>query len=393
MVVLGKRSPVVVSLEGVGRAASRPGTRVPVVACLIYLGYRVLTLGEAAWLLRRGEMRTMHWSLWQWMTHVFDARFYERIASHGYAGHPYGWFPGYPAAMRAVAVLPWVSVAVAGLLVTLAAGLAAAWGVARLGMMLTGNPKTSYLLVALWCAAPGSVVLSMVYSEALFIALAVWSLIALLNRNWLLAGGLAMLAGTVRSGAMALVAAIAIAALAVLVNTVRNREPLGPVWRPAAAPVLAALGLLGFWAYVALQTGHLTGWFWAESHWYHMGFDGGRGAYEALRSVFLGVARQRVMIAVPAIVAAVLLAGWAMLEDLPAVLKVYTAGIVFLAITGDAHYLGGTPRFLLPAVLLGYPLARVLTQVRASVLYPLLAFAGIASTWFSLYLMGGGWAP
>jgi hypothetical protein len=42
-------------------------------------------------------------------------------------------------------------------------------------------------MAALWAVAPGSIVLSMLYSEALFCALAIWSLIALVERRWLTA--------------------------------------------------------------------------------------------------------------------------------------------------------------------------------------------------------------
>ena len=111
---------------------------------------------------------------------------------------------------------------------TIAAGLAAAWGLTRLGMVLTGDRRVSLLVAALWAVAPGSIVLSMVYSEALFCALAIWSLIALVERRWLTAAGLTILAGTVRSSAMALVAAVAVAAVPTLIRAVRARQRGSP---------------------------------------------------------------------------------------------------------------------------------------------------------------------
>ena len=162
--------------------------------------------------------------------------------------------PGYPESAQC-----W-----AGLGVTIAAGLAAAWGLTRLGMTLTGDRRVSLLMTALWAVAPGSIVLSMLYSEALFCALAIWSLIALVERRWLTAAGLTILAGTVRSSALALVAAVTVAALPALIRAARARRPIAAWWRPAAALLLAPLGLLGYWGYVAWAVHRPGGWFWVE---------------------------------------------------------------------------------------------------------------------------------
>lgn len=109
----------------------------------------------------------------------------------------------------------------AGLAVTAVAGLATAWGLVILGLKLTADPRVGLLMVAIWAVAPGSAVLSMVYAEALFCALAVWALIALVGQRWLTAAGLTALAGTVRSTAAALVAAVAVAAVAALIALIR----------------------------------------------------------------------------------------------------------------------------------------------------------------------------
>ena len=79
--------------------------------------------------------------------------------------------------------------------------MTAAWGLTRLGLKLTRDPRISLLLVAIWAVAPGSVALSMTYAEALFCALAIWALFALASGRWLTAGLLTLAAGTVRSTA------------------------------------------------------------------------------------------------------------------------------------------------------------------------------------------------
>jgi hypothetical protein len=67
--------------------------------------------------------------------------------------------------------------------------------------------------------------------------------------------------------------------------------------------------------------------------------------------------------------------------------------VVLTALVTGSFYLGSKPRFLLPALLLGLPLARLLAPARTWILVPLIAVLAAASTWFALYLMTVGWAP
>ena len=80
-------------------------------------------------------------------------------------------------------------------------------------------------------------------------------------------------------------------------------------------------------------------------------------------------------------------------ERMPVYVHVYTLAVVLIALAAGPYFFGGKPRFLLPAVLLGLPLARLLAPARTWVLIPLIAMFAVASTWFGLYLMTVGWAP
>ena len=91
--------------------------------------------------------------------------------------------------------------------------------------------------------------------------------------------------------------------------------------------------------------------------------------------------------------AATALAVCSLTERMPGYLHSYTLVIVVTALATGPYYLGSKPRFLLPAMLLGLPLARLLAPARPWVLIPLIAMFGAASTWFSLYLMSVGSAP
>ena len=377
---------------GAGEHRPSPGSSLPVYGALIFAGIRVLSLVTAAFLLPRGKFRELRCSLPQ-LIRVWDSGRYLTIAVHGYRHHSnLVWFPGYPAAIRVIAWIPGVSPVGAGLGVTIAAGLAAAWGLTRLTMALTGNRRISLLTTALWAAAPASFVLSMVYSEALFCALAIWSLIALVERRWLTAAGLTILAGTVRSSAMALVVAVAVAALPALIRAARARQDLAAWWRPAAALLLAPLGLLGYWGYVAWAVHRLGGWFSLEKS-VQNGFDWGQSIMLALKNAIIDGPTAFVALTLLVIAAAATLAVCSLTERMPVCLHAYTLVIVLTALATGPYYLGSKPRFLLPAMLLGLPLARLLAPARMWVLIPLIAMLAAASTWFSLYLMSVGWAP
>jgi hypothetical protein len=97
---------------------------------------------------------------------------------------------------------------------------------------------------------------------------------------------------------------------------------------------------------------------------------------------------------VGALVAAVLLALWSLTERIPVYLHVYTIVVVFLALTTSANWISSKPRFILPAVLLALPVARLLAPLRTSVLVPLIGVLAVATTWFGLYLaIIAKWTP
>jgi Gpi18-like mannosyltransferase len=370
----------------------RRGLPLPLYGTLIFAGLRVLSLAVAWVLLPRGRFHLVHASL-RGLLKSWDGGRYLYIAAHGYPGdRNILWFPGYPAAIRAVHAIPGVHLGEAALIVTIIAGLAAAWGLTRLVMTLTGNRRISLLTTALWAVAPASFVLSMMYSEALFCALAVWALVALAERRWLTAAGLTILAGTVHTSAVALIAAVIFAAVPVLFRAAEERQRFAAWWRPAAALVLAPLGLLGFFAYAALTTHRLNGWFLDEEK-VHNGFDLGRSLLLTLKHAIAWGPSAYVALTLLVIAAAVVLAGFSLTERLPASVQAYTLAIVLLALASGPGYLGSKPRFLLPAMLLGLPLARWLAQARTWLLIPLITMFAVASTWFFLYLITFHWAP
>lgn len=164
------------------------------------------------------------------LTGRWDAVWYVRIAENGYGYQvtlPNGsvhsdlaFFPLFPALERALSTVLPVDAATAGLLVSWAASLAAAWGIYAVGSHAAGR-QAGVALAVLWGVYPTAFVQSMAYTETLFTALAAWSILAVLRDRWILAGALCVLAGLTRPTAAALIAAIGITAL---VTVVRERK-------------------------------------------------------------------------------------------------------------------------------------------------------------------------
>ena len=80
-------------------------------------------------------------------------------------------------------------------------------------------------------------------------------------------------------------------------------------------------------------------------------------------------------------------------ERMPAYLKVYILVTVLLAVLTSSAFLGSKPRVLLPALLLGFPLAKVLAPVRDDVLVVMIAILAVASAWLTLSAAAMGIVP
>ncbi|MGD0069288.1 MAG: hypothetical protein ABSB76_38445 [Streptosporangiaceae bacterium] len=158
--------------------------------------------------------------------------------------------------------------------------------------------------------------------------------------------------------------------------------------------MLAPLGLVGYLGYVAMATHRLDGWFWIENHTCHMVFDWGVSTLRVIKSTFINAPSVALVLVVLTIIAAVMLALWSLTERIPVYLHVYTLAVVVMAVTTSANWIGSKPRFLLPALLLALPVARLLAPLRIAVLAGLIVVLTVLSTWFGLYLhLVARWVP
>lgn len=376
-------------------ALSRLRSSTTVIAIAVYVATRIISLWTFGLLLPLHDFRVirLNGGIWPYVTYSSDAGWYMTIAQHGYQASDIAtlhFYPGYPAAISAIAWIPGMGVARAGIVVTAIAGLAAAAGLGQLGLRLTGDSRISVLVVALWAVAPAAFVLSMAYAEALFCALATWALVAVADRRWITAGVLTMLAGTIHSSAAALIAAVAVAALIAVIESARTGRLTPGAWlRPAAAVVIAPLGLIGFWLFVTAR--YPGGWLAAETN-SGQGIDWGISTWHAVVRA-LGAPSTFTLLFVLAVLAATGLAAWTITERIPAYLKVYVLCNLLLALLTGPEFLGSKPRILLPALLLGFPLAKILAPSRNYVLILMIAILAAASAWFTLIQTAVGIPP
>jgi len=331
--------------------------RSAVRAVLLVVGVRVIGVLALA-LAAASSGRSAHARLVRW-----DAQWYAGIARAGYGHtvlHPdgrhlsdYAFFPLLPMLERVVGAVFGLAYVDAGLVVTWLATALAAWGLYAVGAHVYGA-RVGVLLAVLWSVVPVAVVTSMAYSEALFTALAAWAVHATLRRHWLLAGGLAALAGLTRPVGVAVVAAVAIPAL---VEVVRRRD------RRALAGMLGApLGFLGYLAWVGTRTGEPFGYFRVADGWGN-GFDGGRAFGGWVVDHLDGDGWWQGVLLVAGVVLLLSLLVLAVRDRQPLPLLVLGATLLALALT-TSGYFGSKPRYLLPAYPLLLPLALRLSRLR-----------------------------
>jgi hypothetical protein len=324
------------------------------------------------------------------LTGRWDAVWYVRIAENGYGYQvtlPNGsvhsdlaFFPLFPALERALSTVLPVDAATAGLLVSWAASLAAAWGIYAVGSHAAGRPA-GVALAVLWGVYPTAFVQSMAYTETLFTALAACSILAVLRDRWILAGALCVLAGLTRPTAVALIAALGITAL---VTVVRERKLPA---RMVAGVLIAPLGWLAYIVYVGVREGSPTAYFDVQAAWGNS-IDGG----VALARFIWGLPP----LAALGLCAALALLAWLVVlcvrQEQPLPLLVYTIAVVVVSLIGAAYF-GSRPRLMMPAFGLLLPAAVALVRLRARNRVLVLAGLALASAGYGAFTLLGPGPP
>jgi hypothetical protein len=347
------------------------------------------------WMRRPGETLTNRLLSW-------DADWFIRVATNGYphgytydpggnlTGNELAFFPLYPWLIRLVdhlGVTPtnsalavsWIAAAVAAVLVyslgrRLATGVGQPAYVAR---------RIGYALVLLCFAQPLSVVLSMGYSEPVFLALVAGMFLAAYRRWWLLAGLLGFAAGLTRPTGAAAAVGLATAAVICMADPARH-------WREkataAVGSIVALAGVPAYIGWVGLRVGHWDAWFKIQTAGWGTTFDYGRSTWDFVSTtVRTGVDWVSISVMLILIIATVALAiGARQNAWLP--LTVYGV-LAYLLVVGQAGYFHSKPRLMLPVLVVLLPAAFAAGRARpVRATWWLIAYAAFG-LWYGAYMI------
>ena len=287
----------------------------------------------------------------------WDGAWYWELAKGGYpqdlplvdgevVQSTFGFFPLYPMAARALAVLPGLGPLAAGVVISLLAGLAATVLVWRLADEIWDR-ATADRAAVLFAFFPGTFVFSIGYSEGLALALSAACLLLLHREQWLLAGVAGALATATRPNALALAPAAAVAALLVI-----RRERR---WSALLAPALVPLGFVAFQVFLRLRTGVWDTYTRTQTEGW--GQEVSALALPHMIGDFLAHPLRDVNVTVSVVGAVLGLAGFVLLVRArpPVALLVFSAFVLLVSISTET--MGPKPRFLLTAFPLIYGLA------------------------------------
>jgi hypothetical protein len=332
-------------------ADSRPTTpraldayAIPVVLVAISAIAHVLV----AWM----QSRTLQHTTIRGLLARWDSGFYLKIANTGYpthlkigSGNPaqstIGFYPLFGLVVRGAWKIGPFGLTQTGILTAILCAAGAAVVMWRLAYRLCDSTEAAHRSVAFFAFAPGAIVLSMPYSEGLFILLAAATLLMLVEKRWVFAGLFALVACTARPNSLAVVAACAVAAV---LEWWPNKRAL----RPLIAPVLAGIGFALFPLYLWVHVGDPLAYWKTQHRGWGQGIDFGKNTVLRLWHVAHHPTHDfNLLMATLAIIAIVigfvLMAQW---RPPPAIVA-YTVVVVFLALASTQ--LVSTWRFAMTA--------------------------------------------
>ena len=207
----------------------------------------------------------------------WDAKHYVEIARGGYFGADIStdgpvhettmaFFPGFPFLVRGLSSIFGTDEAGTAIALNVLFSIALAAGVMALAARMGMGKWAQVLSAVVVTSAPMSIVFSMPYTEALFGALAIWAVVALVEERWWAAAALIFVAGLVRLTAVDLVAVFA---FMVLLRARKN-------WRAWAAVVFSVVPLVGYLWWSSSHLKEVGGYFGIQKEHWNSSFDGGK---------------------------------------------------------------------------------------------------------------------
>ena len=211
---------------------------------------------------------------WRNLPFRYDVGWYFAIAENGYGwSHDSGqqsivFFPAFPLAVRGLATVLGDRFMTAGMLATLAAGLAAFIYLFRLAREMLTDAQAS-AATAFLAAYPFAIFFSVPYTEALFLAASLGAWFHVRRKQWLAGSAWGLVAGLTRPNGVMLSLPIAIE----MFSTLRRERANGVQHTPATiisrllVAATPAVGLLLYSAYVYRLTGNPLQWLISQSGW------------------------------------------------------------------------------------------------------------------------------
>ncbi|HEX6682442.1 MAG TPA: hypothetical protein VF062_06580 [Candidatus Limnocylindrales bacterium] len=346
-------------------------------------------------------LRVIQLLLMQWMAPdgtlaarllIWDGGWFINVAVEGYpdgytynaegtrVGNGFAFFPLFPGLIRFFNLLG-VPPQAASLSVATLAGIVAGVGIYLLGTALWSR-RVGYALAVLVCAQPMSVVLTMGYTEPLFLALVVLTLLAAHRRAWALAGVGGVAAALTRPTGMAVAIALAVAVLLAW-RTSTGRERAAGV----TGAGLALLATPAFLAWVGWRVGEWDAWFKVQTAGWGSTFDYGSSVSTFLLNTLRGGTGVVEMVTAWMIIGAVALVAVASTQRLWPPLLVF--GVISLVlVVGQAGYWHSKPRLLVPVLLVAcVPLARALGTASTRTAAVILALWAAFGLWFGSHMI------
>ena len=256
------------------------------------------------------------------------------------------FFPLFPALIRAAETITGWTPLAAAVLVTSIFGATSIVAIWMLVNRISGREVAdrAAMLVAFF---PGTIALTLIYSEGVMLTAAALSLLALIDRRWVLAGVFGALASAARPNGIAVAAACGVAAL---IAIHRRRE-----WKALAAPAIAPLGMLLYLGWLWAATGAANVWFRVQDEGWGEGIDYGASTARDFTQFYFRLPRDLDFLNIPFIVhmralglifvviSAVLLVRWRP----PAAVWIYAVAVMAMSLLSQT--LGARPRFIFTA--------------------------------------------
>ncbi|WP_051167645.1 hypothetical protein [Actinoplanes sp. N902-109] len=319
---------------------------------------------------------------------IWDGGWFQRVAAgypHGYTVGPTGalegnelaFFPLYPMLIRLLSALG-LSPGSAALTVSWLASIGAAVALHLLGTSLFGK-RGGWALVAICCSAPMSVVLSMAYSESLFLALVAGMFVAAHRKVWWAAGLLGLGCALTRPTGAA--AAVGLAVAAVLAVRAGERK-----WPPLLAAAVALAGVPAYLGWVGWRVGEPDAWFKIQTAGWGTSFDYGSSTLSFLRQT-LSVGDGWVPMSVALVLLAALAAAGVALAGRPWLPLAVYGVVAMVLVYGQAGYYHSKPRLLLPVLLTLLPAVAAAAKARPRVAILAICAWGAFGLWYGAYLV------